>query len=145
MSPSSENALDASLLDSPLLFGRDRDASVRLVALAVVSFPLALVAFSPAGTFGVEFSLSQNLGTVSLILVLAVVPALAAFYNDGLLVCVLLTFGPALAHQLSWALYELDDQRATLGSVVWLSVFVAVLAGLFGFACGYFARRFFES
>lgn len=131
--------------NSTLLLGRDRDASVRLVGLAVVSFFVALVAFSPAGTFGVEFSLSANFGTIALVALLAVVPALAAFYNDGLLVSILLATGPALAYYLSWALYRLDDQRATLDSVVWLSLLVALLAGLFGFAGGYFARRFFES
>ena len=132
------------LFRSSLLFGRDTGTSLRLFALAVLLFPLALVAFSPAGTFGVGVSLPSRLDTVSLLVLLAVVPALAAFYNDGLVVGVVLAASPALAYFLSWA-RGLDDQRVALGSVATMALFVALLAGMFGFAGGYFGRRFFES
>ena len=128
---------------SALLYGRDRDASARLLGVAGLLFAATFVAHSPETTFGVSIPYALGFGT--LFFFMLIIPMLAAAYNDGALVSVSLALAPALGFFVPQGYYGLSDPHPSVFGALAIAVAAAATMGLCGFLFGHVGRQMVDS
>ncbi len=124
---------------SGIMLGRNLALSKRLLGVAVVTFVFTFLAHTPPELFPLTFVFGLD---VRILAVLVVAPALAAAYwNDGLLICLALAAAPALGFFLPLGLFDLVSPPSSVGTNLVAGLAVALVFGVPTYVVGAGARR----
>ncbi|KZN24101.1 hypothetical protein A4G99_06510 [Haladaptatus sp. R4] len=122
-----------------IMFGRSTRLSKRLLAVAVGIFALTFLAHTPPDLFPITFPFGLDL---RILFLLAVVPPLVAVYwNDGLLVSLVLAAAPTVGFFVPLAAFDLVYPSSSLAWGIETGVAAALVLGVPAYLVGSIARR----
>ncbi|SIR22160.1 hypothetical protein SAMN05421858_1884 [Haladaptatus litoreus] len=123
---------------SGIMLGRNLALSKRLLGLAFLVFVLTFLAHTPPEVSPTSFIFGLDIRILAL---LVVVPALvAAYWNDGLLICLALAAAPALGFFLPLGLFNLVYPSSSVGMALLTGLAVALVFGVPAYVVGAGAR-----
>lgn len=122
-----------------LVFGRSLSRSKRLLGASLAMFAVTFLLHTPPEVFPPTFAFGLDL---RLLAALAVVPAaVAAFWNDGLLVSIALATGATLGFFVPLGLFEMVYPPSSVGTNVVVGLVVGTTFGAIAFVLGAGSRR----